>query len=84
MLGTLLRLNFDVLNAATNNRYVNGNDIPLVIEGPIALFSNYKLASSSGKHIEEIDLAHTVFLIYKLLSSARSSDDFIYWIRPWS
>ena len=68
-------MNFDVLHAATNNRYVNGNDIRLVIEGPIALFSNYQLASSSGKHIEEFSHAHTVCLIYKLKTSSRKSDD---------
>ena len=30
-----LELNFDVLHAATNNRYVDGNDIRLVNLGPI-------------------------------------------------
>ena len=40
---SLLRLNADVLHAATNNRYVDGDDNRLVNEGPIALFSNYKL-----------------------------------------
>ena len=63
-----------MLHAATNNRYVNGNDIQQVNEGPIALLSNYKLASSSGKHIEEINHANTVCLMYKLITSARNSD----------
>ena len=53
LLGTLIRLNFDVLHAATSNRYIDKDDIRLVNEGPIALFNNYKLQSSSGKHIEE-------------------------------
>ena len=75
MLGSLLRINFDVINAATNNRYVNGNGLRLVNGGPIALFSIYKLASSSGKHIEEFSHAHTVCLMYKLITSARNSDD---------
>ena len=43
--------------------------------GPIALFSNYKLTTSSGKHLEEISHAHIVSLIYKLLTSSRDSDD---------
>ena len=47
----------------------------LVNEGPIALFSNYKLQSSSGKHIEEINLAHIICLMYKLITSARNTDD---------
>ena len=56
-----LDINFDVLHAATNNRYVNGNDMRLVNLGPFALFSNYKLTTSSGKHIEEINHSHIVF-----------------------
>ena len=43
--------------------------------GPIALFSNYKLTTSSGKHLEEISHAHIVSLMYKLLSSSKDSDD---------
>ena len=35
-----LDLNFDVLHAATNNRYEDKYDIRLVSLGPIALFSN--------------------------------------------
>ena len=62
LLGSLLRLNFNVLNAATNNRYIDSDDIRLVNEGPIALFSNYKLQSGSRKHIEEINHAHKVCL----------------------
>ena len=54
LLNSYLGLNFDVLHAATNNRYVDGNDIRLVNLGPIALFSNYKLTTSSGKHIKKL------------------------------
>ena len=75
LFGSLLRLNFDVLHAATNNRYIDGDDIRLVNEGPIALFSNYKLQSSSGNYIEEINHAHIVCLMYKLITSARITDD---------
>ena len=75
LLNSYLELNFDVLHAATNNRYVDGNDIRLVNLGPIALFSNYKLTTSSGKHLENIDHAHIVSLMYKLLTSNRGSDD---------
>ena len=50
LLNSYLELNFVVLHAATNNRYVNGNDKKLVILGPIALFINYKLTTGSGKH----------------------------------
>ena len=75
LLNRYLELNFDVLHAGTNNRYVDGNDIRLVNLGPIALFSNYRLTTSSGKHLENIDHAHIVSLMYKLLSSSKGSDD---------
>ena len=47
----------------------------LVNLGPIALFSNYKLTTSSGKHLENIDHGHIVSLMYKLLTSSKRSDD---------
>ena len=75
LLNSYLELNFDVLHAADNNRYVDGNDIKLVNLGPIALFSNYKLTTSSGKHLEDISHAHIVSLMYKLLTSSKDSDD---------
>ena len=76
LLNSYLEINFDVLHAvAPNNRYVDGNNIRLVILGPIALFSNYKLTTSSAKHIEKIDNAHIVSLMYKLLTSNKGSDD---------
>ena len=75
LLNSYLELNFDVLHAGTNNRYVDGNNIRLVNLGPIALFSNYKLTTSSGKHLENIDHAHIVSLMYKLLTSSKGSDD---------
>ena len=75
LLNSYLELNFDVLHATTNNRYVDNNDIRLVNLGPIALFSNYKLTTSSGKHLENIDHAHIVSLMYKLLASSKGSDD---------
>ena len=75
MLNSYLESNFDVLHATTNNRYVDGNDIRLVNLGPIALFSHYKLTTSSGKHLENIDYAHIVSLMYKVLTSSKGSDD---------
>ena len=75
LLNSYLELRFDVLHAATNNKYADGNDIRLVNLGPIALFSNFKLTTSSGKHLENIDHAHIVSLKYKLSISSRGSDD---------
>ena len=75
LLNSYLELDFDVLHAATNNRYVDGTDIRLVNLGLIALFSNYKLTTSSGKKLENIDHDHIVSLMYKLLTSSKGSDD---------
>ena len=58
-----------------DNRYVDANDIRLVNLGPIALFSNYKLTTSSGKHLEEISHAHIASLMYKLLTSSKDGED---------
>ena len=43
--------------------------------GPIALFGNYKLTTSSGKHLEDISRSHIVSLMYKLKPSSKNSDD---------
>ena len=75
LLNSYIELKFDVLQAATDNRYVDANDIRLVNLGQIALFSSYKLTTSSGKHLEEISHAHIVSLMYKLLTSSKDSDD---------
>ena len=74
-MNSYLEINFHVLQAASNNRYVDANDIRLVNLGPIALFSNYKLTTSSGKHLEEISHAHIVSLMYKQLTSSKDSDE---------
>ena len=75
LLNSYTELNFDVLKATTSNRYEDTDDIRLINLGPIALFSNYKLTTSSGKLLENIDHAHIVSLMHKLLSSSRDSDD---------
>ena len=75
LLNSYLEINFDVLQAATNNRYVDANDFRLVNLGPIALFSKYKLTTSSGKLLEEISHAHIVSLMHELLTSSKDRDD---------
>ena len=70
-----LNLNFDVLDAASINRYADDDKIRLVNLGSLALFSIYKLTTSSGKHLEEISQAHIVSLMYKPITSARDTDD---------
>ena len=75
LLNSFLEINYDVLHAITNNRYVDANDIKLINLGVIALSSIYKLATSSGKHLEESNHAHIVSLMYEFLSSSMESDD---------
>ena len=75
LLDSYLDLNFEVIKKADNSRYGNGIDIKLVNLGPIALFSNFKLTTSSGKHLEYISHAHLVSLMYKLITSSKGSDD---------
>ena len=67
-LNSYTEINFDVLKAASSNRYADADDIRLINLGPRALFSTYKLTTSSGKHLENIDHAHIVSIMYKLLS----------------
>ena len=75
LLNSHIDLNFDVVRAGNNNRYVDNNDIRLVNLGPVALFSNYKLTTSSGKHLEDVSHAHIVSLMYKLITTATGCDD---------
>ena len=55
--------------------YADNNETRVVNLGPIALFSNYKLTTSSGKHLEDISHAHIVSLMYKLITTAEGCDD---------
>ena len=75
LLNSYLVLNFEVIKKVDNSRYGNGNDIRLVNLGPVALFSNFKLSTSSGKHLEDISHAHLVSLMYKVIASSKDSND---------
>ena len=75
ILNSYLDLNFEVIKKNDDSRYANGNDIRLVNLGPVALFSNFKLTTSSGKHLEDISHAHFVSLMYKLITSSRDSNE---------
>ena len=75
LLNSYLDLNFDVVHAATNNRYTDGNDISLVNLGTVALFSNFKLTSCSGKHLEDVSHVPIVSLMYKLITTAKRCDN---------
>ena len=49
----------------------NGNDIRLFNPGSIALFSIFKLKTSSGRHLVDFNYAQIVSSIYKLKFSAK-------------
>ena len=75
LLNGYLDLSFEVIKKDDNSRYANGNDIRLVNLGPIALFSNFKLTTSIGKHLEDFSHAHLVSLMYKPITSSRDNND---------
>ena len=57
-LNSYLDSNSEDIKKADNSRYANGNNIRLINLGPIASFSKYILTTGSGKHVEDISLAH--------------------------
>ena len=74
MRDSYLELDFDATHKA-GARYAYGDHIRLVNLGPIALFNEYRLTSSSGKEKGEIDNAHVICFRYKWISSSRDSND---------
>ena len=46
--------------------------------GPVALFSEAKLTTSSGKHLEKIDNLHPISLIIKFLTSGSQTSQLLY------
>ena len=74
-MNSYLDLQFEVIKKDDDSRYGKGNDITLVNLGPIALFSNFNLTTSSGKHLEDISHPHLVSLMDKLITSCENSDD---------
>ena len=75
LLNSYLHLNFEVIERVDNSRYANGNDIRLINLATIALFSNFKLTTSSGNHLEDNSHAHLVSLMYKLKTSSEDTND---------
>ena len=63
------------IKKADSSSYGNGNDLGLISLGAIALFSNFELTTSSGKHLEDISHAHLVSLMYKLITSTKDRND---------
>ena len=74
---SFISLEFEVLKN-NNTRFVDGDEINLVNFGPISLFSEAKLTTSSGKHLEKVDNLHPICLMYKLLTSTSQTSQLLY------
>ena len=61
-----------------DTRYADGDKINMVNFGPVALFSEAELTTSSGKHLEKVDNLHTVSLLNKLLTSQQQTSELMY------
>ena len=76
MKDSCFELDFNVTHwAGAYAWFAGGDHIRIVTLGPNALFINFRLTSSSGKEIDEIDNAHVICLLYKVISGSRDSDD---------
>ena len=58
-----------------NTRYANNDQISLVIFGPVALFSEAKLTTASGKHLENVENLHTISLLYNCSTSNQQTNE---------
>ena len=75
LLRSYLFLNVEVSKKTDTSRYADGNDIIIVNSGPVASISDFKLTTSSEKHLEDLSHANSVSFLYKLIVSAKRSDD---------
>ena len=74
---SFISLEFEVLKN-NNTRFADGDEISLVNFGPISLFSEAKLTTFSGKHLEKVDNLHLISLMYKCLTSTKSTSQLLY------
>ena len=75
MLNSYLDLFFEVIKKNDDSRYTNGKDVRLVNLGTIALFSNFNMTRSGGKHLEDISHSHIVSLTYNIKTSSKNNGD---------
>ena len=72
-----ISLEFEVLQN-DDTSYADGDQISFVNFGPVALFCEAKLTTSSGKHLEKVDNLHPISLKYKLLTSNQQTSQLMY------
>ena len=61
-----------------DTRFNDGDEISLVNFGPVALFSEAKLTTSSGKHLEKVDNLHPINIMYKLLTRTQQTSQLMH------
>ena len=76
LLSIFFEKKFGIIKKTDNSRCAaNGNDMRLVNLGPIGFLNNFKLTTSSGKHLEDISHSHIACLMYKVITASKSTDD---------
>lgn len=73
-----ITVDFEVVKNADDTRYADNDQIALINLGPVALFSEAKLTTSSGKHLEKVDNLHIISLMNKLLTSQQQTSELLY------
>ena len=64
-------------SVAANTQNAKTNDISSTDLGPIALFSEAKLITTSNEHLEKPNHLHLATLVHKILSFSAGTGDFI-------
>ena len=72
-----ISLEFEVLKN-DDKRFNDGDERSLVNFGPVFSFSEAKLTTSSGKHLEKVDNLHPICLMYRLLRSSQQTSQLMY------
>ena len=65
-------------SVAANTQYADTNENFLVNLGPLALFPEARLSTSSNKHLAKFENLHTVSLMHKRVTSCDNSTDLLY------
>ena len=74
---SFISVEFEVLKN-DDTRNADGDQIYLVNFGPVALFSEAKLTTSSSMHLEKVDNLHPISLMYKLLKSTQQTSQLMF------
>ena len=74
---SFISLEYEVLKN-DDTRYADGDQMNLNYFGPVALFSEAKLVTSSDKHLEKVDNLHPTSLMCNLLTSTQQKSQLMY------